>query len=300
MSSKKSTSKTTAQGEIAELAEQATLLEEAGNWGDAAEVWQRIGSHKNASKKTRAEAKGRAAAARVRAEAKNAKVDVAPEGETAAEVAPTDDDAVADAAPASTPLNDASTEEASTNVPVDEVAPTPSAPETDAPTSDDGAADAPSESVTPDEPKSVGETKPRDARLPEVGTVIQKRDRKGELRCECKVIEGGIEYKGTTYKSLSAAALAASKDLGLGASTLDGWAWWGLKTRPAVPATKIDLGERLERAFAKYRERLAAVIKDASGDDLIKVMKMLKAQGTELITMIEPAESVEPGSTSES
>ncbi len=58
------------------------------------------------------------------------------------------------------------------------------------------------------------------------------------LRCECKVVEGGIEYKSVTCSSLSAAALAASKDLGLGAKTIDGWAWWDLKTREVAPAKK--------------------------------------------------------------
>ena len=70
MFNKKSAANTNTTGPLAELAAEASRLEEAGNWGDAAQVWQRIGSHKNASKKTRAEAKGRAAAARVRAEAK--------------------------------------------------------------------------------------------------------------------------------------------------------------------------------------------------------------------------------------
>src|SRR5207248_2386410 len=109
---------------------------------------------------------------------------------------------------------------------------TPPVPAKDAPAGDPGANDAPAAAPAPEESKTP---KARDVRLPEVGTVIQKRDRKGELRSECKVVDGGIEYKGTVYKSLSSAALAASKDLGLGASTLDGWSWWGLKTRPAQP-----------------------------------------------------------------
>jgi hypothetical protein len=33
---------------------------------------------------------------------------------------------------------------------------------------------------------------PPDPRLPSAGTTIQKRDRHGAVRCECKVEEGGI------------------------------------------------------------------------------------------------------------
>ncbi len=306
MSNKKSTSKTNAQGEIAKLAEQAALLEDAGHWGEAAQVWQRISSHKNASKKTRAEAKGRVAAALVRAEAKNAKAEVAQEVEPPVEVTPENDTAATGDAPVNATEDGAlSMEAAPESAPADDVAPTPPTPEPDASTGDGGgeggaAESAAGEGATPEEPKPATEAKSSGARLPEVGTVIQKRDRKGELRCECKVVEGGIEYKGTVYKSLSAAALAASKDLGLGASTLDGWAWWGLKTRPALPVVKKNVGEKLERAFTKYRERVAQVIKDATGDDLIRVTNLLKAQGAELIAMVEPAESAGGGSTPES
>jgi hypothetical protein len=285
MFNKKSAAITNTMGPLAELAAEATRLEEAGNWGDAAQVWQRIGSHKNASKKTRAEAKGRAAAARVRAEAKNANAAVASQVASAGEMAPPVDEAPSDAL-----VEDAPTApEAPADAPVDEVASTPPAPAEGAPTGDPGANDAPLVAPAPEESKAP---KPRDARLPEVGAVIQKRDRKGELRSECKVIEGGIEYKGTIYKSLSAAALAASKDLGLGASTLDGWSWWGLKTRPAQPAAKKgkDIGEALERAFTKYRDRASTIVKDATGDDLIKVANTLKAQAAELVAMVAPTE----------
>jgi len=59
-----------------------------------------------------------------------------------------------------------------------------------------------------------------------------------------------------------------------------------LKTRPVQPPAKKDLGERLERAFSKYRERVAAVVKDATGDDLIRVTNLLKAQAAELIARV--------------
>ncbi|HJU21233.1 MAG TPA: hypothetical protein VJ891_01875 [Casimicrobiaceae bacterium] len=263
---KKTDAFNTANQSIAELAEQAQRLEAAGNWGDAAQVWQRIASHKNSSKKARTEAKGRAAAARVRAEAKGSKAteEVIEQNTTPPQ---NGDDARANA-----PEETTSVEEPPANV----------APES--------IEEAPKESVAPEAPAPKKTRTPSDATLPEIGTLIQKRDRKGLVRAECKVVEGGIEYKGTTYGSLSAAALAASKDLGLGAKTLDGWAWWGLKTRESSPAKK-DLGETLERAFSKYRERVASLIKASAGDDLVKIGNTLKAQATELATMVEPSET---------
>ena len=63
------------------------------------------------------------------------------------------------------------------------------------------------------EPKK---TEPRPApnpRLPAVGTVIQKRDRHGVVRCECSVEKEGVRYAGTIYRSISSAALAAARDV---------------------------------------------------------------------------------------
>ncbi len=51
-----------------------------------------------------------------------------------------------------------------------------------------------------------------DAHLPAPGTLLQKRDRHGAVRCECTVEEGGIRHAGHFYRSLSAAAMAAAKD----------------------------------------------------------------------------------------
>src|SRR5256712_6028548 len=47
------------------------------------------------------------------------------------------------------------------------------------------------------------------------GTVLRKLDRKGKTRCECTVEAEGYRYKGTVYGSLSGAAAAAAKDVGL-------------------------------------------------------------------------------------
>jgi hypothetical protein len=117
--------------------------------------------------------------------------------------------------------------------------------------------------------------------MPAVGTVIQKRDRKGQLRCECTVVDGGVSYKGTTYKSLSAAALASSRDLGLQTKTVDGWAWWGLKSRVAG-ASKKNVVESLERAFEKYRARVEDAVEAAGADDAAKLRDALRIQSAAL------------------
>lgn len=66
-------------------------------------------------------------------------------------------------------------------------------------------------------------------RTPPVGTLLQKRDRRGQLRCEAVVVAEGIRFRGTVYSSLSAAALAAARALGLTTRSINGWAWWGLE-----------------------------------------------------------------------
>ena len=50
-----------------------------------------------------------------------------------------------------------------------------------------------------------------DPRLPAPSTLVQKNDRHGVVRCECKVEEGGIRYAGSVYRSNSSAALAAAR-----------------------------------------------------------------------------------------
>ena len=84
-----------------------------------------------------------------------------------------------------------------------------------------------------------------DPRLPAVGTVLQKRDRHGAVRCECTVVEdGGIRYAGKLYSSLSGAAMAAAKDLGLASTTANGFSFWGLAKpapRPDAPLAPVAL-----------------------------------------------------------
>lgn len=82
-------------------------------------------------------------------------------------------------------------------------------------------------------------------RLPPPGTVLQRRDRRGQVRCEATVTAAGVWFQGTRFTSLSAAALAAARSLGLTPRSLNGWAWWGLQNprarrrqRPASAPTE--------------------------------------------------------------
>jgi hypothetical protein len=96
----------------------------------------------------------------------------------------------------------------------------------------------------------------RDPRLPPPGTVLQRRDRHGNIRCECTVEQDGIRYAGKLYKSLSAAAIAATKNMGLKSKTQNGHTFWGV-AKPARPVR--DTFESLERAWERYREHAEAV-----------------------------------------
>jgi len=104
----------------------------------------------------------------------------------------------------------------------------------------------------------------RGGTMPPVGTVIKKIDRYGVVRCECTVEEGGIRYERTLYSSLSAAAMAAAKDLGLTNKTQNGWTFWGL-TKPARPSS--DPLETLPRAWERYRGSVTAAVKDGVNDE---------------------------------
>src|SRR5262249_7360062 len=85
-----------------------------------------------------------------------------------------------------------------------------------------------------------------DPRMPAPGTLLQKRDRHGAVRCECTVEADGIRYAGKLYRSLSSAALAAAKDLGLTNKTQNGFIFWGITK---VPRIATDGLLALERAW---------------------------------------------------
>jgi len=101
-------------------------------------------------------------------------------------------------------------------------------------------------------------------RMPAPGTLIQKRDRHGAVRCECTVEEGGIRYGDNLYRSLSAAAMAAAKDLGLTNKTQNGFTFWGL-SKP--PSRSSDPLAALDRAWERYHGTVAAVVKNGVTDE---------------------------------
>ena len=121
-------------------------------------------------------------------------------------------------------------------------------------------------------PRKAAKTlpRPRDPRLPAMGTVLQKKDRQGNVRCECAVEEDGIRYKGTTFRSLSSAAMAASKDLGLGGGA-NGFLFWGLIKQPPRASDPVAA---LEHAWKRYHDRAATVLAGAKGDDVIHAKLM--------------------------
>jgi hypothetical protein len=94
----------------------------------------------------------------------------------------------------------------------------------------------------------------RDPRLPPVGTVVRKLDRHGAARCECKVVEGGFEYKGEFFKSLSGAACAAAKDLGIHGQ-VNGFVFWGIVKEPRAK----NPVQAIEKVWERYSARVKAL-----------------------------------------
>jgi len=132
-------------------------------------------------------------------------------------------------------------------------------------------------SATPPEitPSAPAAQRTPDPRFPAAGTVLQKRDRHGAVRCECTVEEGGaIRYAGKTCRSLSSAALAAAKDLGLGGKTQNGFSFWGLSKPPRRPSDPLAT---LERAWERYHGNVTALVKEGVTDEnRAKVLTTIK------------------------
>jgi hypothetical protein len=115
-----------------------------------------------------------------------------------------------------------------------------------------------------------------DPRLPAVGSTIEKRDRHGAVRCTCTVEEGGIRYAGKPYTSLSGAAMAAAKDLGLKNKTQNGFIFWGLVKPPRAVRDPV---EALELAWQRYRDRVEALVKGATEENRSKVLAAIGKHG---------------------
>ena len=127
--------------------------------------------------------------------------------------------------------------------------------------------------------KPAAEPRERDPRLPAPGTVLKKLDRHGAVRCECKVTDAGIVYKSETFRSLSAAAMAAAKDLGINGSQ-NGFLFWGLiKQQPRI----TDPVEALEAAWKRYHERVKTITgSELEKPALVKVFNALEYQAREI------------------
>ena len=123
-------------------------------------------------------------------------------------------------------------------------------------------------------PKPTPKTQPAaEAPALTAGTVLRKLDRKGKTRCECTVEAEGYRFKGTVYGSLSAAAAAAAKHLGLSGTSFNGYVFWGL-TKPGR-ATAVD---RLEHLWNRYSSAAVALLKGAEKAVAMERVKQHQAQ----------------------
>jgi hypothetical protein len=99
-------------------------------------------------------------------------------------------------------------------------------------------------------------------RLPDVGTVIKKVDRYGDVRCECTITQGGVEYNGKVYRSISAAAMAAARDLGLENKTQNGYTFWGLE-----PARTSNLVAAMGLKGRRFQEAAGAAVSGVTAEN---------------------------------
>lgn len=260
--------------------EVALKYEKAGDWSSAFDCWTRI-ARKAKSSAEKKEAAGRAAAAKVRAEAKPT------------QSAPLDDQL------AESRTADANTRSWDSAMPEPGYVPPAGTGDEGAPGRDDAADDGGADDDTDDatgaptgEPAAhdASPSKPgrapgeRDPRLPAVGTVIVKNDRQGNERARCTIVHDGVEYRGTTYRSISAAAMAAAKDLGLASKTQDGYAFFGLK-KGAPRAARKDAVGSLEKAWERYRERVAVAAQIADDAERARVKEAIHQHVTALLAL---------------
>jgi hypothetical protein len=112
----------------------------------------------------------------------------------------------------------------------------------------------------------------RDPRLPEPGAILRRRDRSGNVRCACTINADGVDYAGSTYRSLSAAACAAAKDLGIKGAQ-NGYVFWGLvKAARATPQAPLV---RLQKSWERYSSCVRALVGAISDDEKREVLMAL-------------------------
>jgi hypothetical protein len=127
--------------------------------------------------------------------------------------------------------------------------------------------------------KPAAAPRERDPRLPPPGAIIKKLDRSGGVRAEVKVTETGFIYKGEEFRSLSGAAMAAAKDLGV-KGAVNGYLFFGLiRQQPRV----TDPVEALQAAWTRYSERVKAITgAEMEKPVLVKVLNALEHQAKEI------------------
>jgi hypothetical protein len=89
----------------------------------------------------------------------------------------------------------------------------------------------------------------------------------------------GSKHKAAEFRTLSAAAMAAAKDLGVRGAQ-NGWLWWGITKQ--LPRFS-NMVEALEAAWKRYHERVKAIT--GSGLEkpvLVKVFNALEHQAREI------------------
>ncbi|MDE3097246.1 MAG: DUF2924 domain-containing protein [Chloroflexota bacterium] len=262
-----------AQEEYADAVRAAEALEATGKWDEAAIAWGIVADYAGAAKQKKSAA-GKQAAAKVRASAATKSLEGQLDKQAATEAPPL-------------PMTDRDREDATAEGEASGATDSAGAAATDA----ENRAEAEGEGAP--EPEGTA-PKGRDPRLPAPGTVLTKTDRTGAERVRCTVIETGVEYAGETYKTLSAAGLKAMADLGLKASTCDGFAFWGLKKseRAAAPPKEIDF-EALDKLVRRCREMAARGMETADADQRTKVKASVAWLIEALQQAITPAASTE-------
>jgi len=123
-----------------------------------------------------------------------------------------------------------------------------------------------------------------DPRLPPPGTVLRKVDRHGVVRCECSIEEGGIRYAGTLYRSISAAAMAAAKELGLANRTANGFSFFGL-TKPTRPPK--DPLQALERVWERYHGQVETIAKGATDESRSRIAAAIGSHAKAIESLLE-------------
>lgn len=138
----------------------------------------------------------------------------------------------------------------------------------------------------------------RDPRLPAVGTILRRVDRHGTVKAECTVEADGFTFAGEKFKTLSGAAMAAAKSLGLTSTTQNGFTFWQLDTAPSRSRSAhkpLDL-EALGKVWNRYLERASEMLKDASPDEAKTLREQLLAHAEAIFDLAQPpkAEVAEP------